>query len=75
MGSAPINRMQPFTPPPQTSLSTWRELCSFYRGQGKCQDFILLIGALPIKFITKRFDLEPMPGVRPGAGDLTATLR
>jgi phospholipase C len=24
-----------------------------------------------IKFITKRFDLEPLPGVRPNAGDLT----
>jgi len=24
-----------------------------------------------IKFITRRFALEPLPGVRPGAGDLT----
>ena len=24
-----------------------------------------------IKFITKRFDLEPLPGVRAAAGDLT----
>jgi len=27
-----------------------------------------------IKFITRRFDLEPLPGVRPGAGDLTAAF-
>ncbi|HZQ59828.1 MAG TPA: alkaline phosphatase family protein, partial [Casimicrobiaceae bacterium] len=27
-----------------------------------------------IKFITRRFDLEPLPGVRPGAGDLTNAL-
>ena len=27
-----------------------------------------------IKFITRRFALEPLPGARPGAGDLTNTL-
>jgi acid phosphatase len=27
-----------------------------------------------LKFITRRFDLEPLPGVRPGAGDLTAAF-
>jgi phospholipase C len=27
-----------------------------------------------IKFITRRFGLEPLPGVRPGAGDLTAAF-
>jgi phospholipase C len=27
-----------------------------------------------IKFITRRFALEPLPGVRPGAGDLTGAL-
>ena len=27
-----------------------------------------------IKFITKRFDLEPLPGVRANAGDLTAAF-
>jgi phospholipase C len=27
-----------------------------------------------IKFITRRFGLEPLPGVRPNAGDLTAAL-
>jgi len=27
-----------------------------------------------IKLITRRFGLEPLPGVRPGAGDLTAAL-
>jgi len=27
-----------------------------------------------IKLITRRFDLEPLPGVRPGAGDLTAAF-
>ncbi len=27
-----------------------------------------------IKFITRRYDLEPLPGVRPGAGDLTAAF-
>ena len=26
------------------------------------------------KFITRRFELEPLPGVRPGAGDLTAAF-
>ena len=28
-----------------------------------------------LKFITLRFDLAPLPGVRPGAGDLTAAFR
>jgi len=27
-----------------------------------------------IKLITRRFALEPLPGARPGAGDLTNTL-
>lgn len=27
-----------------------------------------------LKFITRRFDLAPLPGVRPGAGDLTAAF-
>jgi phospholipase C len=27
-----------------------------------------------IKLITRRFDLEPLPGVRPAAGDLTAAF-
>jgi acid phosphatase len=27
-----------------------------------------------LKFITRRFDLEPLPGVRAGAGDLTAAF-
>ena len=27
-----------------------------------------------LKFITKRFDLAPLPGVREGAGDLTAAF-
>ena len=27
-----------------------------------------------VKFITLRFGLEPLPGVRPGAGDLTAAF-
>ena len=27
-----------------------------------------------VKFITKRFDLEPLPGVRANAGDLTAAF-
>jgi phospholipase C len=27
-----------------------------------------------LKFITRRFDLEPLPGVREGAGDLTAAF-
>ena len=27
-----------------------------------------------LKFITRRFDLAPLPGVRERAGDLTATL-
>ncbi len=27
-----------------------------------------------LKFITRRFDLEPLPGVRPAAGDLTAAF-
>ena len=27
-----------------------------------------------LKFITVRFGLEPLPGVRPGAGDLTAAF-
>ena len=27
-----------------------------------------------IKFITRRFDLEPLPGVRAEAGDLTAAF-
>jgi phospholipase C len=27
-----------------------------------------------LKFITRRFDLEPLPGVRPEAGDLTAAF-
>jgi phospholipase C len=27
-----------------------------------------------IKFITRRFGLDPLPGVRPGAGDLTAAF-
>jgi acid phosphatase len=28
-----------------------------------------------LKFITRRFGLEPLPGVRPNVGDLTASLR
>ena len=28
-----------------------------------------------VKFITRRFDLEPLPGVRAGAGDLTAAFQ
>jgi len=27
-----------------------------------------------LKFITRRFGLEPLPGVRPNAGDLTAAF-
>jgi phospholipase C len=27
-----------------------------------------------LKFLTRRFDLEPLPGVRTGMGDLTAAI-